>query len=440
VGVVAASRPLDPAERYFYLLDLLWPMNIVAVAELDRSLEEDRVRAAWGAVAERAPLARSRVVAGEGLGLILESEPAIADDVALVTPRPWRSLVQHEQCARFDVSAGPLMRVRYVADGVGGSALALVAHHAVADARTALWLLQEVVRELAGERARSAAATRLPIPMHEAVVPDHRFSENRAGMLQLLRKLREERDALGALESVPWHDRHAESRDPVLEQLVLSAPETKAVVDLARDAGATVNGVASAALLLAVAGTLDGGEPERTLALTTPADMRSRLSPPIAPREPGMYVTLLASAHRVRPNGFAESARAISDDVRARLARGEGELFYTLTRPDAIAADEDGLARLRSLIDTAPQAIAVSNTGILDDAGDPDWVRSLSFALAPTPNQVAFAAATTYRGRLLINVASDRARVETAAVRRVVEEASGWLRQMRQPGPLESGA
>jgi hypothetical protein len=203
-------------------------------------------------------------------------------------------------------------------------------------------------------------------------------------MLRLLRELRDERDRAGPPAEVSWHERSGVSRDPGLGQLAFSAAETAAIAEMARAAGATVHGALSAAWLL-------------------------------------------ASAHRLLARAFAEAAHSVTEGVRARLARGEGELFYALTRPDAVTFDDDGLSRFRTLIDAAPRAIAVSNTGVLDDAGDPEWVRSMSFVLAPTPNQVAFAAATTYRRRLVINLATDRSRVDAAIVRRLMEEAAGWL-------------
>lgn len=422
------SRPLDPAERYFFLLDRLWPMNIVAVAELDITLDEDRLRGAWEAVVARAPLARARIRSEPEIGLVLESAPDVAPDVAVAVPGPWTVAAREEQGAPFDVGIGPLMRLRYIPGTGGRSALALVVHHAVADARTALWLLQDVIRDVAGGALTPNVAESLPVPVHAAVESGHRWAQHRQGMLALVRELREERDRTGTPAEVTWHDRAADGRDPQLDCIAFSRSETTAIIDVARAAGATVHGVLSAAWLSAVDTLLDGERPEHTLALTTPADLRDRLSPPVPMRELGMYITLLTTTHCVRAGEFAETACAVSEDVRSRLARGEGELFYALARPDAVRPDERGLARFRNMIDSAPQAMAVSNAGIVDDTGDPEWVRSLSFVLAPTPNQVAFAAATTYRGRLVLNLATDRLRVDAAATRRLADEAASLLR------------
>jgi hypothetical protein len=111
------------------------------------ALEEKRVRAAWDAVVERIALARSRVVDGVGDVLVLESSEDVARDVAVAVAGPWTVAVRSEQCARFNVLTGPLMRLRYLPGSGEESALALVVHHAVADARTALWLLQDVIRD-----------------------------------------------------------------------------------------------------------------------------------------------------------------------------------------------------------------------------------------------------------------------------------------------------
>ena len=62
----------------------------------------------------------------------------------------------------------------------------------------------------------------------------------------------------------------------------------------------------------------------------------------------------------------------------------------------------------------------MSNLGVVDDAGDPPWVISLSAIMIPGPNQVAFVCATTYRGRIVLHLSTDAAKLPAALADRLV--------------------
>src|SRR5262245_26643510 len=128
-----AGRPLDVAGRYFAVLDLLWPANIVCVAELDTAFGADEVGAAWAQVRGANPIVSSRLVE-PGIGPpVLTDEPSVNSDFQHCAGS-LDTVLADEQRNRFDVSAGPLVRCRYVAaDNV--SALLVTGHHAVLDAR-----------------------------------------------------------------------------------------------------------------------------------------------------------------------------------------------------------------------------------------------------------------------------------------------------------------
>jgi hypothetical protein len=63
----------------------------------------------------------------------------------------------------------------------------------------------------------------------------------------------------------------------------------------------------------------------------------------------------------------------------------------------------------------------ISNVGpIAPVADDPD-VQAISFALCPMPYQSLFTAASTYRGRLILNVGYDAARLTEANAHALVQ-------------------
>ena len=83
-------------------------------------------------------------------------------------------------------------------------------------------------------------------------------------------------------------------------------------------------------------------------------------------------------------------------------------------------ASDEGVASFATAFASAPQNVAVSNLGVLDDGGDPPWVRSIGFALGTSSNQPAFLAAATYRGRLVLHLTSDEARLQAGAADAIV--------------------
>jgi hypothetical protein len=188
-------------------------------------------------------------------------------------------------------------------------------------------------------------------------------------------------------------------------------------------AAATGHGMIAAAWLHATHDLFDDGRLTHNLSLTTPADLRARLDPPVPADVAGMYATLISTSHVVGASGLDATARAVSATVQAAVDRGEGELFYALARPGPL--DGRGAERLRNTLAAAQRCLAVSNTGRLAEGSDPEWVRRVWFSFGPTPNQLAFVSATTYRGQLTMAACVDHehtpidlgTRLDTSAAR-----------------------
>jgi hypothetical protein len=152
------------------------------------------------------------------------------------------------------------------------------------------------------------------------------------------------------------------------------------------------------------------------------------VAPPLSDDEVMLAVGLLCTPYRVSEDAGVTLARAISEQTRREVARGESHLFYRFARAGAYAATDEEIASFACSIAASPQNAAVSNLGVVAERGDPPWVRSLSFALGPSPNQVAFVAATTYRGALVLQVVTDGARLADGPAEQLVrgiEERTG---------------
>ena len=415
------DRPLEVAGRYFAVLDQLWPANVVCVAELDTVFSPEEVDAAWQQLCSVSPIARARV-ADSDRQPFLGDEPAVGCDFR-TRDGSFESVVAEEQRIRFDLATGPLVRCCYVAaDGM--SALLVTGHHAVLDARGGYVLLQRLAGVLAGNAPPHSS--RLPPGLQDRIRPGMRWPQDRSLALGLLREMAEQRRAAGTVDEVLAPAGEAVERRLHVSLHRLDETETSALFARSKAVGATGYGMIAAAWLQATHELFADGRPAHHLSLTTPVDMRARLHPPVPADVPGMFSSLISTSHVVGEAGLDAVANEVSTTVQAAVDRGEGEVFFALALPGPL--DGRGAARLRSALATTPQSVAVSNTGRLAEGADPQWVRSVWFSFAPTPNQVGFVSATTYRGRLTVVACVDHARVPIELADRLTTGALGRLR------------
>jgi hypothetical protein len=416
------GRPLDVAGRYFAVLDQLWPANVVCVAELDTVFPAGEVDAAWAQVCAASPIARCRIDASG------DSTPHLLDDEVVGCDFERRegtleTVLADEQRTRFDVATGPLVRCRYVvADG--SSAVLVTGHHAVLDGRGGYVLLQRLAGLLAG--AAPPAPRHLPPGLQDRIRPGLRWPQDRSVVLGMLREMAERRRAAGPVDELLKPAVEPAERRLQVSLHRLDEAETAALFARTKTVGATGYGLIAASWLHAARDLFADGRPTHNLSLTTPADLRARLDPPVPGDVPGMFASLISTSHEIGAADLGAVANEVSTTVQAAVDRGEGELFFALARPGPL--DGRGAAMLRSALAAAPQSLAVSNTGRLPEGADPEWVRSVWFSFAPTPNQLAFVSATTYRGRLTMAACVDRARVPIELAHRLT---TGAVRRLR---------
>ncbi len=429
----AESRRLDPSERYFLLLDRLWPVNVVSWAELDRAPDPEEVRAVWTLMCRRYAGARSRLAdAGGEANLAAPAEPVV--DFALASG-PRADLVEHEQLHRFDLTAGPLMRCRYLAEPAAGErpSIMLVGSHAVIDGRGSFGMLQTFVRRLADPHAPVPAYS-LPPAMHQRIVPERQWRANRGAYLALLRTLREEREGSPQPGPWPWPLRPADPRGSRTRLFDYDTDQLTALRLRARAAGATIHGALAALWLRAVREAFPDPQASYPLGLTSPIDLRERITPPLEPTAPGMYTSMVTSTHEVGGPDWRPLAHDVSTQVHRRVGRGEGELFFELVRPEAFPLVGSDVAPLARMIDGAQPVIGVSNVGAISAEGDPAWLRRLCVLLPPTPNQAVFVAMYSYRGRLVCSVGTDPQRLPADVEERVVRAGLAGLAQLTADG------
>lgn len=151
------------------------------------------------------------------------------------------------------------------------------------------------------------------------------------------------------------------------------------------------------------------GADEGTLQLNVAVD----LAPEHAhdDRPPAMNVGVVSQRQRVRPDVPWSLAREVTAGLRGSLKRGEGELFFHLSRVEKVQDLAAGTTLVADAIAKAAPGASVTHIGTIEAAADPAWVTAIWANQAPTPNQVVQAVSLEYRGRLTHCVTTDDLRV-----------------------------
>jgi hypothetical protein len=235
-------------------------------------------------------------------------------------------------------------------------------------------------------------------------------AKSRLAMLATARELRAEDGFVGNAEAPSWHDPSLDAdRDIGWIIFELSADESRALIDWSRANGTTVQGTLSAAVLQTVK-TLS---PQLSrLGLTAAVDLRARVAPPEAGFI-GQAAALIAASYDVTAPP-AELARTVSADLRRRVERGEGELFFALSGVERLPVGEATDEVVRRWTAGATPTICFSNLGVVPGPA-PAGLRAMTLGLVPTPNQIVFIAATTYAGQIFFSMAYDRNRLSIDA-------------------------
>ena len=416
-GDVRVLRALDPAERYFWLLGHFTSVNAVLVAELSRRVDPDAVVRALGALQRRHPLLRARIE-------VVDSEPAFVEVAGAIPltvlavgkdePPPIPLLMERT----FEPAPSPVARCVYLpVEGEDRSALVLVVHHAMMDGSAAMTLLQQLTRLVdTGGDGDELAPGALPPPLHEHFPA---ALQSPRAVVDVLSQVRAERAGQPAPSAFPFHARDVTDRMPRHAKLVLDADAARDLVTRSRAAGVSVTGTVDAALLEATAALFEGQE-QRVLFLASPTDLRPRVEPPLPADDVMLAIGMLCTPYLVSEESRDTLAGDIGRQITREVARGESHLFYRFARTGTFPPTDAGIESFRAWVAETPQNVTLSNLGVVDDAGDPPWVISLSAIMVPGPNQVAFVCAATYRGRIVLHVSTDAAKLPAAFADRLV--------------------
>ena len=366
------------------------------------------VRAKWLAFRRQRVLARA--VPTEDLTLVdlgadVDQHGDLFSSTTLAVSQ-WDTVFDDE--AAIDYGVGLPMRCRYlVSPEEGRSRIVFVGHHALIDGRIGLAEIQTFVRWLDGQDLPDQQELSLAPPART----DHPWQAGARERLELLRALRSRAAELGQPDPAAWPDADL-ARRCRLRQLVVEPDVAARLVATGRRHGSSAFSTVAAHWMDVVAEALCPDDPAPTLQLAAPADVS--VPNEHAGRPPAMAIAVLAHPHRVdRADTWGVAADLIGT-IRLALERGEGDLFFHLTRVDAARDIEEGSDLVGRALAGSPPSVTVSNMGIIDPGSDPAWVRNVQGQLASSPNQVVFVSTLTYRGRLIHTVSTDESRLAPA--------------------------
>jgi len=376
-------------------------MTFAVIAEGTGPLTVDALTSALARAQREHAMLRARMVADAEGWLRLEWAEVPSLSVQIVQPKArWRDSLAEAVHPSFGLGA-PAVRAVMMRLDPDRWVFALAFHHSIADARSACSLLAEVLRNASD--ARLPPATR-PTPPAMLQRFGARCEPAAVDAFKAKRKAVVER--YGALDVLPGFELRLGPTTPRFETLTFEPGFVDRLAARCRDHHTSVHGALCAAQLLALRAAFPGASP-RTLALTSPCDLRS----PVTDDDSlSLCTTLLGAPYRVEAGALWPLAREVIADLKAWLAEGDGPMFFSLFPPRPAVASEVNAFRQSAL--QRPHGSVVSNVGRLRDVDSGQLrVDAMSFVLFPTVTQALFTAATTYRGILQLNVCYDDGRL-----------------------------
>ena len=419
-------RPLDPGERFIWLVDSISSMNFIMIAELaGATLDEACVRRGLDLLQASHPLLASRVVEGaDGTIAFQRGAGPIPLQVEDRGDHDWHEPIQAELETTFDAHSPAPARCDLL-QLPGRTIISLTFHHVIADARSGTTLLKDLLRFCLRDVA-PASTQAVPPPMHSLFPAAFQWGDHPDKAADLARRIAEDALINGAPSELPFLA-HRETRKAArLRQIQLDADQGRRLQERCRAEGTTVHGAICAAQLIATQHLFDDAD-TRTLYLVCPADLRPHIAGDIE-GQLSFCSTLLRSTYRVDGDaGFWALAREIGDDLRRRIERGDGHLTYAALPLDKIGPSGPAFDAFAGALDQMPAGSNVSNIGRVEPLDDCPEVTAISFALCAMPKHLASLNVSSYRDRLIINQTYDAAKLAPDLADRLARDLESLL-------------
>jgi hypothetical protein len=426
-------RPLCDSEYFIWLLDRASPIPFLCMAEVSGRLTRKGLEEAVRRVQARHPILRSRIATSEG-GIRFEPVPGETPAIRVAERKlaGWRIRLQAQLDRGFPVGSFPLVRCLWFHDGTGESVVALVFHHAVADGIGGATFLTEVLEAADGSGAGGPREPHAPHDGVEALFPPE-FRGGAAAWKRALFHLATLADWFrkGPPAKVPnFRVVRFRPRIPRMIPLAFDEKTTASLVAACRRESTSVQGAVGAAGLAAARSEFPGRGPV-PLSVWTPVSLRNRVVPPVDPSQLGVFFGNVPAVVRVKQAAdFWKTAREYRTVLANRIEAGFTEMSWVSVPPRALMPPTPFGARTADrLLGVFPPSVMVTNIGRLPEGPLPKRVRirSLSFAVSPPTRDPVALCASSWGGRLFVNVTFSAAALPAVQGARIAERVRAEL-------------
>jgi len=425
---IGASRSLGRSEYAFWMLDQSNSTNHVSIAEVNGGLEQSALQYGLEHAQRRHPLLCSRIAVHQKHDVRFEpvQEPA-SIDICIRPMATWRNDVARELDTPFVPGSYPLMRCLWFRDQTEESVIAIVLHHAIADAIAGTSLLLEIMRVATDSISDSTPVLpKRSLPCIESLHP-----KSMHGFARLEHLLR----FLGALLSNSLRRRDSRAlphfrptmfqpRQFQIHPIEFDCSTSTALLAACRAERTTIQGALGAAMLLA----LNSEFPSKKAVFrpfVTPVNLRTHLTQTVAPDDMGTYVGNLLTNHRATPGTpFWDIAREFSEQLRFRVQRGDAHAqWLVMPSQKVVPPTRFGIALYNRLLFLKQPAIMITNIGKLPDIQlqNTTQIRSLSFAMSPIIRDPLALCVSSWQKRLKINAVFSQIACRQEQITRILE-------------------
>jgi NRPS condensation-like uncharacterized protein len=373
----SAWRELNRAESSFWLLSEVSSMNFAVFAKCKGEVSDAALSAVCDQMMDSYPMAQASIDASSGKLVFVRAEGKVA---VKRTSGDWTQDFARELIRPF-AFPGAFWRVTVHDLERAVFQIAITFHHSVADGRSGFSFMLDFLRRLDQYPAQLETERR--------EFPSDRFAPF----------LRNAKSPRLTTDSMPWFAKRSQPSSPQMDCFTLEKEETSRLVSRARENKCTVHGWIGAAQILSLS-SLFGDDRSHTLALSTPADVRSRLygGAPDAGLE--LCISLVTTA--IAATEMGKVARELSQHIRSELASDAFLQFYeALPDPVTLLSNPKGLTLFATMMQRGVQASVLSNVGIVSPpVFQKIAVESMSFTVHPMITQPVFVTVTTFEGRM----------------------------------------
>ena len=427
------DRRLGRTEHIYWLLDQLYCLNFLVVAELEGSLTGDELQLGLDIVQQENPTLRTGISTDWAGRPRFQSVSADARPLKLTAHglRNWRQTIEEQLMTPFETGEAPLARFLWFQGKGNKSIVAMVFHHSIADGKSGACALRDVLRRAVGQDRSPHFKEANPSSQQLDLIKDKGLAAKR--IKELTFWLGAGKDALIYRQQLPGYDMEAaDTRKIKILPFSISTQTSSALLAVSRDNNTTIHGALGAALLLAISSEFDD-QRSRYLGVNSLVDLRSRLKGDLTDQDLGLYISTVTTVHRVDEHpDFWSLAREIPRQLKEVMNSGDANLINSVY-PEAplYTPNKSGARRLQKVVAMAPPSSMLTNIGRVDvmPLGKGLRIKTLSFAVSPPAQHPICMTVASYDGQIYGNVLYDECKLKPKQAMRITESILSRLRQ-----------